>query len=311
MDPIDLSDLRRISIETRRNKVETGSFGRPLSPGSSVADLLDSLPRILAGNVLREIIDAITGAKERGLPVLVTMGAHVVKVGLNPILIDLLHRGVVTGLATNGAGSIHDVETALFGVTSEEVSAGIATGEFGMVQETNDFINAAIARACWERVGLGQSLGKALLEVEAPHADKSLLAQCAARGIPMTVHLAFGSDINHMHPTFDPAAAGAATHYDFRLFAAQVSQLGEGSVLMNLGSAVLLPTVIEKALAIARNLGHNVGGFTGINLDFLHQYRSTWNPVRRAEELGGKGLTLIGHHEISVPLIAAGVLERI
>lgn len=311
MEIVDLSRVKRVPIESRSNKVESGAFGRPCEPGGSVAQFLDSLPRILAGNVLRDIIDSIVIAKQNGQPVIVTMGAHVVKVGLGPILIDLMRRGVITALATNGAGSVHDVEVALFGVTSEDVASGIATGEFGMVQESNDFINAATQEAAERQIGLGEALGQALLDAAAPHAGGSLLAQSVALEVPMTVHLAFGSDINHMHPTFDPAAAGVATHYDFRRFAGAVTQLERGGVLMNIGSAVLLPTVIEKSIAVARNLGHEVANFTGINLDFMHQYRSTWNPVRRADELGGKGLSLIGHHEISVPLIAAGVIERL
>ncbi|NCO33570.1 MAG: hypothetical protein GW893_06840 [Armatimonadetes bacterium] len=306
---IDLCQLNRISIATRENKVDVESFARPVAPGGMVGDFIDSLPGILAGNVLREIIDSIVTAKRDGKPVIVTMGAHVIKVGLNPILIDLMRRGAITALGTNGAGSIHDVETALFGVTSEDVSSGIVSGEFGMVKESNDFINEATRKAAETDSGLGESLGRELLEADAPHADKSVLAQGAALGVPVTVHLAIGSDINHMHPTFDPAAAGVATHRDFLRFAECATGLKEGGVLMNVGSAVLLPTIIEKSLAIARNLGHNVSGFAGINLDFVQQYRSTWNPVRRAEELGGRGLTLIGHHEILVPLIAAGVVE--
>jgi len=308
---IDLGQLKRISIADRQNKVNVESFARPVTSGGTVREFLHSLPQILAGSVVREVIEAIVTAKRTGKPVIVAMGAHVVKVGLSPIIIDLMRRKVITMLAMNGAGSIHDVEVALFGVTSEDVSSGIISGEFGMVNETSDFINEVTLCAAEADRGLGESLGRALLESKAPHADISLLAQGVALGVPVTVHLAIGSDINHMHPSFDAAAAGAATYRDFLRFAEGIAGMEGGGVLMNIGSAVLLPTIIEKSLTIARNLGHNVSGFTGVNLDFMHQYRSTWNPVRRAEELGGKGLTLIGHHEITVPLIAAGVVEAL
>ncbi len=308
---LDQSTARTISIASRQNKVELEAFGRPHRPGGSFADYFDALPDLLAGKEVREVVAAIVAARRDGKPVIVALGAHVIKVGLSPILIDLLERSVITALATNGAGAIHDTEVALFGVTSEDVSAGIASGEFGMVKESCAFINTATKEAATSDCGLGEMLGRKLFDATAPNAHLSLLAAAHHLGVPMTVHVAIGSDINHMHPDFDGAAAGAASQTDFQIFAAQVAQLVNGGVLMNIGSSVVLPTVIEKSIALSRNLGHEVGGFVGVNLDFIKHYRSGWNPVRRAEELGGKGYTLVGHHELLVPLIAAAVVERL
>lgn len=306
---IDLRAARTISIDARENKVEVESFASAYSCGESFARFFDSLPRVLAGQEIREVVDAIVQARRQGKPVIVTAGAHVIKVGLSPIVIDLVKRGLVTALATNGAGCIHDVEVALFGATSEDVSAGVASGEFGMVRESCSFINTVTKTAAVSGCGLGEALGEALCATDAPHRDLSLLVCASRAGIPMTVHVAIGSDINHMHPDFDGGAAGAASQTDFQIFAAQVARL-QGGVLMNIGSSVVLPTVIEKAIAVCRNLGHDVSNFVGVNLDFIRHYRSGWNPVRRAEELGGKGYTLVGHHEILVPLIAAAVVEQ-
>lgn len=306
---LDLTSVRTISFQDRRNKVEVGGLAKTHAKGGTFAEFFDSLPRILAGQELREVVKAIVEARRKDRPFIVTMGAHVVKVGLSPILIDLMKRGIVTSIATNGAGAIHDVELAMFGATSEDVSAGIASGEFGMVRESCALINAATKQAAESKRGLGETLGAALCEAKAPYCQHSILANASEIGMPVTVHVAIGSDINHMHPDFDGAAAGAATQTDFQIFAAQVANL-KGGVLMNIGSSVLLPTVIEKAIAVCRNLKHDVSDFVGVNLDFNKHYRSGWNPVRRAEELGGKGYTLVGHHEILMPLIAAAVLER-
>lgn len=325
---LDQSAARTISIASRENKVEGDTFASVHERGASFARFFDSLPKILAGQEIREVVEAIIHARREDKPVIVAMGAHVIKVGLSPILIYLLERGVITALATNGAGAIHDVEVALFGGTSEDVSAGVASGEFGMVKESCSFINEGTKEAAANDCGLGETLGGKLTSCSlspeqgeragvrgvpstVPHRDLSLLAAAHRLNIPMTIHVAIGSDINHMHPDFDGGAAGAATQTDFQIFAAQVAQLQGGGVLMNIGSSVVLPTVIEKAIALSRNLGHDVSGFVGVNLDFIKQYRSGWNPVRRAEELGGKGYALVGHHELLVPLIAAAVVESL
>jgi hypothetical protein len=245
------------------------------------------------------------------------MGAHVIKVGLSPLLIDWMRRGVLDALATNGAGAVHDTEVARFGVTSEDVGAGIKSGLFGMARETGEFINGAAKRAQESDAGFGETLGAMLLDEAksgaAPHADYSLLANGVKYGVPVSIHVAIGSDIPHPQPSMDGAATGAATYNDFKIFAHAVKDLS-GGVLINIGSSVLLPTIIEKSLAVCRNLGYDVRDFTGVNFDFIQHYRSTWNPVRRANELSdgaGRGIAITGHHELMIPLLCAAVNERL
>jgi hypothetical protein len=308
---LDVRQAQTISIRERLNKVSVQELASPHQKGQTFSQFFDALPHILAVKDMREVVDAIVLACHQSKPVIVTMGAHVIKVGLSPILIDLMQRGVIAAIATNGAGGIHDAELALFGVTSEDVSAGIASGTFGMVEETGAFLNAAACEAAESDCGLGEVLGKNLLASSAAHADKSVLAQGARLGMPVTIHVALGSDINHIQPTINAAAVGAATYTDFQIFAAAVSYLIGGGVLMNVGSSVIMPTVIEKAIALSRNLGRDVSGFVGVDVDFIRHYRSGWNPVKRAQELGGRGYALTGHHEIMLPLMAAAVIERL
>ncbi len=316
---LDLSQVKTYSVRERENKVATGDFGRPLQGGASFEEFFDSLPDILAGRELRAVVEAVVRAKRNGRPVIITMGAHVIKVGLSPLLIDWMRRGILTALATNGAGAVHDSEVARFGVTSEDVGAGIASGMFGMARETGEFINGAAKRAQQNNAGFGETLGAMLLEEEqnqinsAPHNHLSLLANGAKLGVPVTIHVALGSDIPHPQPSMDGAATGAATFSDFKIFAHVVAGLS-GGVLINIGSSVLLPTVIEKSLAVCRNLGHDVRDFTGVNFDFIQHYRSTWNPVRRANELSdgtGRGIAITGHHELTLPLLFAAVNQRL
>jgi hypothetical protein len=310
---LDLSKVRTYSIEKRENKVETEFFGRVLEKGASFSDFFDSLPDILAGKELRAVVDAIVKAKQNDKKVLVTMGAHVIKVGLSPLLIDWMKRGILDGLAMNGAGAVHDSEVARFGVTSEDVGAGIATGLFGMAQETGEFINGSAVKAQQNGWGFGETLGQNLIAENAPNLEKSLLAQGQKTGVPVTIHVAIGSDITHPHPNMDGAATGAATFADFKIWANCVTELS-GGVLLNFGSSVLLPTIIEKSLAVSRNLGHDVRDFTGVNFDFLQHYRSTWNPVRRANELSdgnGRGISITGHHELMIPMLVAAVNEKL
>jgi hypothetical protein len=314
---LDLSQVKTYSVRERENKVATGDFGRPLGGGASFADFFDSLPDILAGRELRAVVEAIVRAKQNGRPVIITMGAHVIKVGLSPLLIDWMRRGIITALATNGAGAVHDSEVARFGVTSEDVGAGIASGMFGMARETGEFINGAAQRAHANNAGFGETLGAMLLEEEqsggAPHNHLSLLANGVRLGVPVTIHVAIGSDIPHPQPSMDGAATGAATFSDFKIFAHAMKDLS-GGVLLNIGSSVLLPTIIEKSLAVCRNLGHDVRDFTGVNFDFIQHYRSTWNPVRRANELSdgaGRGIAITGHHELTLPLLFAAVNQRL
>ncbi len=314
---LDLSQVKTYSVRERENKVATSEFARTLEANASFSDFYDSLPDILAGRELRAVVDAIVDAKLNNRKVIVTMGAHVIKVGLSPLLIDWMRNGVLDALATNGAGAVHDTEVARFGVTSEDVGAGIKTGLFGMARETGEFINGAAKKAHMNNHGFGETLGADLLEEKAqglaPHSDLSLLVAALNYHVPMTIHVALGSDIPHPQPSHDGAATGAASFNDFKIFAHAVSQLS-GGVLINIGSSVLLPTIIEKSLAVCRNLGHDVRDFTGVNFDFIQHYRSTWNPVRRANELTdgkGRGISITGHHELTIPLLVAAVNDRL
>jgi len=308
---LDLNAVTRSSIRTRHSKVRVEDFASPPRERASFRSFFDSLPNILAGADLRAVVDAIVNAKTNGKPVVVTMGAHVIKCGLSPVIIDLMERRIIDALGLNGAGSVHDVEIGLFGVTSEDVNQALKERDFGMAQEPCDFLNEAAVAAAQSQCGLGESLGKRLAECSGAHLDLSVLAAGYRLGVPVTVHVALGTDINHMHPTADGAALGAATFTDFRIFAAAVARVGNGGVILNLGSAVVLPVVIEKAMALARNLGHPVENFVGVNFDFLRHYRATLNPGQRAQVLGGRAYQLIGHHELLIPLLAHAVVARL
>ncbi|MFP4030615.1 MAG: hypothetical protein ACLFPR_02515 [Desulfococcaceae bacterium] len=308
--PLELTGVRTYALADRESKVSTDDFAEPWTPGGSLLQFLHDLPNILAVQDLRAVVEAVAAAASENRTVALGMGAHVIKVGLNPILIDLMERGILSAAALNGAGIIHDYELAATGGTSEDVAATLGAGDFGMARETCGFLGAAIDRAGRENLGLGEAVGRAILDAELPHADQSLLAAGARLGIPVTVHVAVGTDIIHMHPQFDPAAAGAATHRDFRTFASVVATLEKG-VYLNLGSAVILPEVFLKALALVRNLGHKVETLTTVNMDFIRHYRPMTNVVHRPTLTGGRGFNLVGHHEIMVPLLAAGILERL
>lgn len=311
-DPLDPKGLRTVPLGRRPSKVHLAQAGQPWKPGGSFADFLGTLPEILAGKDLRELAGAIVAAHRGGKPVIAGFGAHVVKVGLSPVLIDLCERGIVTALATNGASPVHDVELAMAGFTSEDVEAALEGGEFGVAEETGHVINEAVRDGVARGWGFGRSLGERLRALNPPHLERSLFAAAARLGIPLTVHLAVGTDIYHMHPSFDGAAAGEASARDFRLLAGAVAHLGGGGVYLNIGSAVLLPEVFLKALSLARNLGHPVRDFVTANLDFIQHYRPTQNVVRRPVAGGaGRGYALTGHHEILVPLLAAAVLESL
>lgn len=285
-------------------------FARPHEPGARFAEFLASLPRILAGETLRSLVEAILRAREARRPILWGIGAHVIKVGLSPVLIDLMERGFVSGLALNGAGIVHDFELAVAGKTSEDVAGSLGSGAFGMARETGRDVNRAVTHGDRRGLGLGAALGAHLARREAPHRDVSLLAAAHRLGIPATVHVALGTDIVHLHPACDPAATGRASHRDFRLFAALVARLGGGGVYLNVGSAVLLPEVFLKAVTLARNLGHELSDFTTANLDFIQSYRPGVNVVERPVRGVGRGYALTGHHELLVPLLAAALVER-
>jgi hypothetical protein len=307
-DPLSLEGLTTYSLKDRPSKVSQQDFARPWDGGGSFREFLERLPNILAGQSLREIAAAWVGARRAGRPILLGMGAHPLKVGLSPILIDLLKRGLITGLAVNGAVIIHDAEIAMVGRTSEDVDQVLGSGQFGMARETAEFLNEATAWGAREGLGLGQAVARRLHQSDFPYKHLSLLAAAAGQDLPVTVHVAVGTDIIHLHPSCNPAALGETTHRDFRLFAAQVSRLA-GGLYINLGSAVILPEVFLKALTLARNLGHRVEPLTTVNLDFIQHYRPFTNVVRRPTAGAGQGYALTGHHEILLPLLAALVVE--
>jgi len=307
--PLELKGIKTSSLQKRKSKVGVDSFASPLRPASSFKEFLHSLPKILAAEDFQKVVSRIVEAVRRDKMVLLGMGAHPIKVGLNPIIINLMERGIIRGLALNGAGIVHDVEIAMAGKTSEEVEEGLGTGAFGVTKETAEFINNALQAGHKEGWGLGEAMGRALQkESGLQHREMSLCAAAFRLDIPLTVHVAIGTDVVHIHPSTDGAIIGEMTYRDFRLFAALVSSL-EGGIYINLGSAVIMPEVFLKALSAARNLGHRVEDFFTLNMDFIQHYRSTQNVVCRPTIKGGKGVALTGHHEIMFPLLAAAVIE--
>jgi len=300
-----------MSIADRASKVGKDDFASVHARGASVAEFIESFPDILAGRWVRTVMDRIVAARKNGKPCAVAMGAHVIKCGLSPIIIDLMRRGIITSLAMNGAGAIHDSEIAFFGKTSEDVVEGMRTGMFGMATETAAFLNDGARAAVDDDLGFGEALGRAVIESNAPNREISLLAAAYECSVPLTIHACIGCDIVHMHPGADGAAIGAASMRDYRILTEAIKNLGDGGVLMNIGSAVVLPEVILKAITTLINLGYSMKGMTGVNMDFVQHYRSNQQVVARVREIGGEGISLTGHHELLIPLIAAGVIERI
>lgn len=310
--PMDLSGLKTVSVFGRGGKVTTADFAVPHSKGASLGEWLERLPKLLGANTLREVAARILEARALGKPVIWGMGGHVVKCGLAPVLLDLMNRGWITAFAMNGSTSIHDFEIAICGATSEDVEAVLPDGSFGSAEETGRWMNEAICEASSLGIGMGECLGRKLSDQGDPaFRQQSILYSAWEAGVPVTVHVAVGTDTPHTHPAADGAAIGAATHQDFRLLCALVAELDAGGVYVNCGSAVVLPEVFLKALSSVRNLGHEVAGFTTVNLDFLQHYRPRMNVLERphAGTKSGRGLALTGHHEIMVPLLAALLIE--
>ena len=308
--PADLSRVTTYPLASRSNKVRVDEFARPVSASSSLGEFLDGLPDVLAVKVLRELAAAIVQARAEDHPVVVAAGAHVVKVGLAPVLIGMMEEGTISAVALTGAGAIHDWEIAAIGATSEDVGRGLHEGRYGMADETGRALNDAAKEAAASGEGFGEVLGRRIVEAALPHRDASLLARAFALHIPVTVHVAIGSDIVHQHPSADGATIGAASFTDFRKLVTIVSSLS-GGVWINLGSAVQLPEVFLKAVSIAENLGHALSGFATANLDMIRHYRTDENVLRRPTLGRGRSFSLTGHHEINVPLLAAAVgLER-
>jgi hypothetical protein len=308
--PLSLKGVKTSSIKGRKSLVSVHGFARPIPAQSSFKSFLYSLPDFLAAQDFKEAVGRIGKAHRNGKPVILGMGAHPIKVGLSPLIVRLMERGILQAVALNGAGIIHDFEIAFVGKTSEEVSSRISRGAFGMVEETGQMVNEAINEGWKKGWGIGRSVGEMIFRGKFAHRKISITAAGARLGIPVTVHVAIGTDIIHMHPHARGEAIGGGSYSDFRLFASVVSQL-EGGVYLNLGSAVILPEVFLKALSLVRNLGYRVKNFTTVDMDFIPHYRPITNVVQRPNLAGGKGFHLTGHHEIMFPLLCAAILEEI
>lgn len=309
--PLSLKHLRRYSVAERPSKVAKDSFAKVTPAGSSFKTFAANLPRILAADKFQQLAEAVASARRKRRPVLAMMGAHVLKVGLSPLIVDLIERGVITAIAMTGSGIIHDFELAYQGQTSEEVLEALADGSFGMAIETADQLNGAIKAGAQEGRGLGESVGRMIEQKKLRYRKLSVFAAAYRAKIPATVHVAIGADIIHPHPSCDGAALGKASLEDFRRLAQVVSGIGAGAVVLNIGSAVILPEVFLKAVSVARNLGHPVKGFTAANLDMIQHYRPHQNVLFRPTALGGRAIAITGHHELMVPLLHAAVLEKL
>ena len=316
IQPITLGAVRTYPLASRKSKVSVSDFAKPTSRNTSLTKFLESLPNILAAEDLRNLLSAIHTASKQRKPILWGIGGHVIKVGLGPILIDLMKRGFVSGIAMNGAALIHDFEIALAGNTSEDVEAGIGEGQFGMAAETGQYINEIAKLSHRIRIGYGEAAGQYLSSgiIDVKHAEYSVLVAAYKHRIPVTIHLAIGTDISHMHPAANGAALGDATHHDFRLFCALVQQMHPGGVYLNWGSAVLLPEIFLKAVSVVRNLGVPLRPITTANFDFIQHYRPLQNVVKRptASPRGSRGpesrgYAITGHHELLLPLVAAAL----
>jgi hypothetical protein len=312
---VNLKRVTTISMAARESKVSLEQFATPFDARlDSFRTFLKGLPDILLAHDFRVLVGEILGARRQQKPVVWMMGAHVVKVGLAPVVIDLIRRGVITHVAMNSAAAIHDVETAMWGRTSEDVAANLTDGRFGMVRETGEFINGTLKRAYRKRLeqpGYGEALGRRLIGERAAYVQFSILAACMHAGIPATVHAAIGTDIVHQQPSMDGAATGELTLRDFRSLAHTCMGLVDGGVVLNVGSAVIMPEVFLKALTVARNLGAQAHGFTTAVFDMYSLYRPTMNVKLRPTQNGGKGYSFIGHHEIMIPLLAAAILSEL
>ncbi len=302
LEKLDFSKIRTYPIAKRNDKVTVSNFSN-LDRYRQSGNLRDLFPDVLKGGEFLELVDRIRSAQKKKRPVLLAMGAHVIKCGLSPLVNDLVERGFVTGIVLNGAGAIHDFEVADFGKTSETVEEGIGSGTFGMVKETAEWMNQAIETHCTDDAGLGYALGKALTEAKPPHEEYSILARGFLLNRPVTVHVAVGTDTTHIHPTTSGETLGRGSMNDFRLLTSMVSELEGGGCYLNVGSAVILPEVFMKALTAARNLGKTVRDFVAVNFDMIQHYRPNSNVVHRPTLDGGLGYSFTGHHEILLPLL--------
>lgn len=307
MKPFDLNGLKTYDLQSRPSKVFAEDLGRPVGPGVTVSEWLDTLPRQLAGNHLRRVREHLCRAHADNRTVVAAMGGHVIKTGCGPYLIDLVDRGLIRCVTLNGAAAIHDFELAVAGKTSEDVGASLHSGQFGMARETADAFSVVSRQGAASGVGLGAALGDYLSQINPPHPECSLVLAAHRAGIPCTIHVALGTDIVHMHPHVSGAALGEASLIDFRILCSVMAGMEQG-IWLNLGSAVLLPEVLLKAVSVVRNFGHNLDGFVTINVDKESRYRSTTNVLSRP---AAEGIELIGHHEILLPLLHAAVVAKL
>ena len=318
VQPLTLGDVATYPLASRKSKVSVTDFAKPIPPNAGISKFFDSLPGILAADDLKAVLSGIQQARRNSRTILWGIGGHVIKTGLGPLIVDLMRRGFVSGIATNGAALIHDFEIALSGQTSEDVEAGLNEGKFGMATETGLFLNQIASSAAFSGIGYGEAAGKFLAgrKLSPRNKQASVLVNAYIHRIPVTIHLAIGTDIPHMHPAADGAVLGAATHHDFRLFCGLVKEMHSGGVYLNWGSAVLLPEIFLKAVSVVRNLGVPLRPITTANFDFIQHYRPLQNVVKRPTEpsnkggaSGSKGYAITGHHEILFPLVAAALIS--
>ncbi len=307
--PLSLDKLTTYPLSSRYSKVSLDDFAHPINQSTSVSEFLNSLPNILAVQSLREVAASIRRAKQIEKPIIWGIGGHVIKTGLAPVIIDLVKRGFVTAIAANGSVLVHDAEIAMAGSTSEDVDATLGEGAFGGAEETGQLLNRAAQEGMRDRIGLGEAMGRALLELNPRHLDHSILCAAYSARVPFTAHLTIGGDIAHFHPTADGAALGATSHTDFCLLGELVRRMNGGGVYLNIGSAVTLPEVFLKCVTLVRNLGHKLSDITTANFDFIQSYRPQTNVVRRPTADGaGRGYSITGHHELTIPLLAAELI---
>jgi len=309
LQPIDLSRIETYDLRSRPSKVTTSDFAAPVGENDSISEFLGKLPNILAVQSLRRLAAQIRRARELKKPVIWGIGGHVVKTGVSPLIIDLMHRGYVTAIASNGSVLVHDAEIAIVGFTSEDVDATLGKGDFGAARETGEILNAAAKAGAQDSIGLGEAMGRELTALSPPNAGHSLLCKAYESKVPFTAHLTIGADIGHFHPSCEGAALGATSHIDFRLFCSIVQEMDGGGVYLNYGSAVVMPEIFLKAVTVVRNLGHQLSDITTANFDFVQGYRPMTNVVRRPTANGeGQGFSITGHHEFTLPLLAAQII---
>jgi hypothetical protein len=311
LQPINLDQVRTYPLASRPSKVTVKDFATSITEDSSLSTYLASLPNILAVQSLRELVTQMRRARDLKKPIIWGIGGHVIKTGLGPIIVDLIRRGFVTAIAANGSVLVHDAEIAIVGSTSEDVDATLGAGAFGGAEETGRLLNEAARDGANEGIGLGEALGRALVGLKPKHQDVSLLCAAYEARVPFTAHVTIGGDIGHFHPSADGAALGATSHTDFRLLAEIVRRMDGGGVYLNIGSAVTLPEVFLKCVTLVRNLGNKLDDITTANFDFIQSYRPLTNVVRRPTAEGaGRGYAITGHHELTIPLLAAELICR-